>query len=378
MTNVLKPATIERPAKVFRRWLSSLLSVAVLVIVALYPLSAMALEWGVGGPPSKKMDIEPIFKIMKARGLTQYRTGVNLTKDTEGVEAPGLRHMITLAKTYGINLRILIAFGFAWGDRTDGGNYPAGDKTALYNQGFNRTYDFVSQFRNDIPEWELGNELNLLARSPDGKKMFGRGWTAAEYEQPIMEDWAVVLKGASDAIDRINKENGLHIRKVLNTTSTMFGFLDFMAARGVGFDVISYHYYEVLGQNPTRAWNGSNPHFNLFKKLASYNKHVVFNEVNCGEIYKPDYGNKPGDPLTERCLKSLNDTLTALKEQKDATIDGVMIYEMLDEPAKPPPENRFGLMYDIKTPKIALYLLTRFAGGTLSSEEAAELSKRGL
>ncbi|WP_042001630.1 glycosyl hydrolase 53 family protein [Streptomyces sp. AcH 505] len=339
---------------------------------------ARAIEWGINGPPAKKMDVEPIFKMMKARGLTQYRVGVNLTKDTEGVEAPMLKHMVELAKTYGITLRPLFGFGFRWGDRTDAGNYPAGDRDALYQQGFNRTYAFVDQFKNDIDEWELENEINLAAHDPEGKRMFGRGGTAAEYEMPIMEDWAAVLKGASDAIDKINKENGLHLRRTMNTTSTMFGFLDFMAEKGVGYDVISYHYYEVEGQNPHRNWNGRNPPFDLFKKLASYHKPIVFNEVNCGEIYNPNYGNKAGDPLTERCLHTLNTILTVLRDQKDANIKSVSIYNLMDEPAKKPPENRFGLMYDLNTPKVPFYLLTRFAGGHLSDAEAAELSKRGL
>jgi hypothetical protein len=352
---------------------------AVLVVmIAGLPGPADALDWGANGPSAKKADLEPIFKVMKARGLTRFRIGTNLTKDTEPVEAPMLRRTIALAKTYGIKLQPIIGFAFAWGDRTDGGNYPEGDRAALYKQGYNRTYEYVAQFKDEIDEWELGNELNLLALGPDGKRLFGRGGTAQEFETPVMEDWAALLRGASDAIDKINQEGGSHVRKILNTTSTMFGFLDFMAAKGVGFDLISYHYYEVLGQDPHRAWNGSNPRFDLFKKLGSYHKHVVFNEINCGEIYKSDYGNKAGDPVTERCLKNLNDMLVAIRDQKDVVIDSVSFYEMLDEPAKKPPENRFGLMYDINTPKIALYLVSRFAGGSLSSEEAAELNKRGL
>jgi hypothetical protein len=339
---------------------------------------ADALEWGTNGPSAIRANLGPAFKVMKERGLTQFRIGVNLTKDTEPTEAPMLKHAIAQAKTYGITLHPVFGFAFRWGDRTDAGNYPKGDRDALYRQGFNRTYDFVNQFKHDIKDWELENELNLVAHGSDGKRLFGSGGTAQEFEAPVMEDWAAVLRGASDAIDTINKESGLHLRKVLNTTSTMFGFLDFMAARGVRFDVISYHYYEVLGENPNRAWNGRNPRFNLFKKLATYHKPVVFNEINCGEIYKPDYGNKPGDHMTERCLKSLSDTLTALRDQKDVVVEGISIYELLDEPAKAAPENRFGLMYDLKTPKIALYLVSRFAGAALSPEETAELEKRGL
>ena len=377
MMSVVMATAMERmAAAIFARRLA--LPLVSLVLAAIIPVPANALEWGTNGPSAIRANLGPAFKVMKARGLTQFRIGVNLTKDTEPTEAPMLRRAIADAKAHGITLHPVFGFAFRWGDRTDAGNYPKGDRDALYRQGFNRTYDFVNQFKHDIKDWELENELNLVAHGPDGKKLFGSGGTAAEFEMPVMEDWAAVLRGASDAIDRINKESGLHLRKVLNTTSTMFGYLDFMAARGVGFDVISYHYYEVLGENPNRAWNGRKPRFNLFKKLATYHKPVVFNEINCGEIYKQDYGNKPGDHMTERCLKSLNDTLTTLTEQKDIVIEGISIYELLDEPAKAPPENRFGLMYDLKTPKIAMYLVSRFAGAPLSPEEAAELEKRGL
>jgi len=338
----------------------------------------LALEWGVNGGSPKRMDLAPVFQIMKERGLTRDRIGVNLTKDTEGIEAPMLRHVLAEAKSYNITLYPLFGFPFRWGDRTDAGNYPAGDRDALYKQGFNRTYSFVDQFKHDITTWELENEINLTARGPDDKKLYGSGATAQEFESPIMEDWAAVLHGASDAIDKINKDNGLQMHKELNTTSTMLGFLDFMASRGVNFDKISYHYYEVLGQNPHRNWNGRNPPFDLFKKLASYGRHIDFNEVNCAEIYKPNYGNKPGDPLTEQCLKSINNTLTYIRDQKDAAIDSVSIYEMLDEPDKAPPENRFGLMYDIKRAKIELYLLSRFAGGALSPDEEGALASSGL
>ncbi|MGH6751829.1 MAG: hypothetical protein ACREDP_06640 [Bradyrhizobium sp.] len=377
MMSVVRTAGMKRVAgtDLARRLGLLLVSLAVTTMIS---FRADALEWGTNGPSAIRANLGPAFKVMKERGLTQFRIGVNLTKDTEPTEAPMLKRAIAQAKTYGITLHPVFGFAFRWGDRTDAGTYPKGDRDALYRQGFNRTYDFVNQFKHDIKDWELENELNLIAHGPDGKRLFGSGGTAQEFEMPIMEDWAAVLRGASDAIDKINKESGLHLRKVLNTTSTMFGFLDFMTARGVRFDVISYHYYEVLGENPNRAWNGRNPRFNLFKKLATYHRPVVFNEINCGEIYKPDYGNKPGDHMTERCLKSLNDTLTALRDQKDVVVEGISIYELLDEPAKAAPENRFGLMYDLKTPKIALYLVSRFAGAPLSPEEAAELEKRGL
>jgi hypothetical protein len=70
--------------------------------------------------------------------------------------------------------------------------------------------------------------------------------------------------------------------------------------------------------------------------------------------------------------------LTAIRDQKDVVVDSVNIYQIVDEPGKKPPENRFGLMYDLNRPKVALYLVSRFAGGKLTPAEADELQKRGF
>jgi len=342
------------------------------------PAMAVIPAWGTGGPNSRTADLNTIFQVMHARGLTQYRLNANLADDTDSYEVQMFKDMVALGKTYGITLKPILFTPFQWGDRTDGGKYPAGDQAALYLQGYNRTYSFVSNFKNDINDWEMGNEINLIARDSTGAQLYGKGWTASEFDMPSMNDWASVLLGMSDAITRINAESGTHLRRTLNTTSTMFGFLDFMASKSVLFEVISYHYYEKFGTNPHNYWGGVKPNFDLFKQLATYNKSVVFNEVNAAEIYQAAYENQAGQPLTETGFKSLNATLNYLNQQTDANIENVCIYELLDEPAKAPPENRFGMMYDINTPKVSLYIETYFAGGTLSSAEAQELRNRGF
>lgn len=353
-----------------------------ILVIAACSISSLAdarpLAWGVDGPDGRRADLSVVFKLLQSRGLTQYRVGANLANDTDPYEVQMYKDMLVLAKDYGITLKPILGVPFAWGDRTDVGKYPAGDRAALYQQAYTRTYNFVMIFRNEINDWEMGNELNLLALDPNGKRLFGRGWTAAEYDTPVMNDWAAALKGMSDAIDKINRDYGLHLRRTLNTTSTMFGFLDFMASKGVGFDVISFHYYETVNANPHKAWGGSRPSFDLFKKLASYHKPITVNEVNCGEIYKADYENEVGKPLTETCYKSFYNILTYLSSQTDADIESICIYELTDEPAKKPPENRFGLMYDINTPKVPLYLITRFAGQAQPPRELEELTKRGF
>lgn len=70
--------------------------------------------------------------------------------------------------------------------------------------------------------------------------------------------------------------------------------------------------------------------------------------------------------------------MSFIAKQVDADVESVLIYELFDEPKKAPPENRFGLMYDLNTPKIPLYMLSRFAGKNLAPHEAEELAKRGM
>src|SRR5688572_12004456 len=111
------------------------LSLLVLVAAAISSLPAHALEWGTNGPSAIRANLGPAFKVMKERGLTQFRIGVNLTKDTEPTEAPMLRRAIAQAKAHGITLHPVFGFAFRWGDRTDAGNYPKGDRDALYRQG---------------------------------------------------------------------------------------------------------------------------------------------------------------------------------------------------------------------------------------------------
>jgi len=363
--------------------INRVLSKIVIALTLMYglmtlPAAAVVPAWGAGGHPTRPTDWNSIFQVLQARGITQYRVDALLTNDTDPYEIQMYQTMVSSAKAHGVTLKPILFTAFAFGDRTDGGKYPAGDSNALYLQGFFRAYNFANQFKNDINDWEMGNELNLLVRDANGSPLWGKGWTATEFDTPLMNDWASVLRGMSDAIDLINSESGTHLRRTLNTTSTMFGFLDFMASKSIKFEIISYHYYEHLGTNPHVYWGGVRPNFDLFQQLASYGKSVVFNEVNAAEIYDSTYENQAGQPETETGFKSLNATLNYMNTQTAANIEYVGIYELLDEPSKQPPENRFGLMYDINTPKISLYLLAYFAGGALSSTYRQELVNRGF
>lgn len=331
---------------------------------------------GTAGPASRdEALIKSYFDMMQYRNLTRYRFDAYLTADQDATRVAMVRMMQKNAKARGIVLRPILAFPFAFGDRTDFGKYPKGDAAALYRQGYDRTYAFVNEFKNEINDYEMGNELNLLVTDPTTKQpLWGKGFNAREFDTKIMSDWAMVLKGASDAIDKINADNGLKLRRILNTTSTHFGFLDYMASKGVKYEVISYHYYERLGTDPNFYWGT----FNLFYKLSQYNKPVHFNEVNCGEIYDPAYQNVWGGNLVENCNKSLNNALNYMTNQKYLNIEDIDIYELVDDPKKVGPEAKFGINYNTRAWKMHLLTATLYSGGQLSADERGYITRRGF
>jgi hypothetical protein len=347
-----------------------------IILLSSYPLSTIAgPAIGTNGKASQsEATIKSYFDSMQARKLTRYRFDANLANDTDPYEVAMVTMMVKQAKLHGITLKPVLMVPFQWGDRTDCGKYPKGDAQALYSQGYNRTYAFVSKFKTDITDWELGNEINLLAKNASGARLYGQGWTASEFNTPLLNDWAYVLRGMSDAIDKVNSENKLKLRKTLNTTSTMLGFLDFMKSKGVNYDVISYHYYEKLGTDPNYYWG----YFNLFYKLSQYKKPIQINEVNCAEIYDATFQNAYGGKLTEACFKSLNNTLYYMTHQNYANIEDIDIYMLYDDYTKTGNERFFGMNWSNLTPKVSAMIATLYAGGTLSASEQWHMTSRGF
>lgn len=313
------------------------------------------------GSPYASISDDSVFSLLQSKGLKRYRFDAFLTDDTVTSTPARMQTLIAAGIKYGIQLEPVLALPFAFGDRTDNGKYPAGDSAAIYSQGYNRAYAFISQYGVSIQDWELGNEINLLAKDSSGNSLFGKGWTATEFDLPVINDWASLLKGISDAVDQVNTEKGLKLRRVVGTTSTMFGFLDFMTSKGIKIDVISYHYYEHLGVDPTNYWGGVQPNFNLFTKLGSYSLPIYVNEINCAEIYDSTYVNVIGSDTMNTCNTNLDQMLKIFSGQTQANIEAIIGYELLDEPSNAVPENRFGFLFDMETPKPMLETLSKYA-----------------
>ncbi|HEY4067832.1 MAG TPA: hypothetical protein VGM74_13115, partial [Burkholderiaceae bacterium] len=188
---------------------------------------------------------------------------------------------------------------------------------------------------------------------------------------------AAVLRGMSRAIVDQRTASGAPLKIILGAVSNDFGFLTFMQQQGVSFDVVGYHAYPTLGSAilATDSWYGAG---GPLAQLAQFGKPVRINEFNCGEIYASNYDNVAGSNATKACMASIQRHLPGLLNQKIVTIESIDAYELLDEPGLAAPENRFGLMYDLNTPKIHLAAYSLFAGGSVSSAEKAQLTAEGL
>src|SRR6516165_8513636 len=97
------------------------------------------------------------FRTLAVWGLKRYRTTVPLASDTDPWVVARFATVLAVAQKYGVRLQPVLALPLMWGDKTDGGRYPAGDAAAIYAQGYNRTLNFVSQFGTRVSDWELGN-----------------------------------------------------------------------------------------------------------------------------------------------------------------------------------------------------------------------------
>ncbi|MCK1382332.1 hypothetical protein IVB33_38755, partial [Bradyrhizobium sp. 24] len=231
-----------------------------------------------------------------------------------------------------------------------------------YSQGYNRTLAFVRQFASSVGDWELGNEINLTVRDANGSPLFGKGWTSAEFAAyPSMVDFANLLRGMSDAIEQVRRDTGRNLRRIVGTTSTMFGYIDFMKANGVKVDVLGYHYYEHAGVNPTNYWGGVRPNFNLFTKLSSYGVPVAINEMNGAEIYDSTFVNTSTSASMSACNSNLDAMLARFSQY--SFIEWIDLYELIDEPDKTGPDGRFGLMFNLSTPKPLMSTVDKYTGG---------------
>lgn len=252
------------------------------------------------------------------------------------------------------------------------------DFASVEQKAYNETATAVNKVKDVIHDFELMNENQYRQEIASEVAPNSAGTQTAPYQgKPCIASLTAALRGMSRAIKDIRASSGLPLRVILGQAGRDWGFLTFMQQKGVQFDVVGWHVYQHYANESllTDSWWGPG---GPYAQMAAFGKPVTVNEFNCGETYLATYENLAGQPVTETCLKSIDKHLTDLINQTSVKIESVYAYEIVDEPQKAGPEDRFGLTYDLTRPKVHMYLYTAFAGGTLTTQQRSEITRRGL
>jgi hypothetical protein len=252
------------------------------------------------------------------------------------------------------------------------------DLWTVEQTAYNETLAIVNKYKDVIYDYELLNEPTL--RPETVKEVpFNSAMTATTpYSgKPCYKTLTAMLRGMANAVRQVRVNSGFPLRIILGIVGRDFGFLTYMQQQKVHFDVVGFIIYPRSEHNSllNDPWYGAG---GPFAQLAVFGRPVRINEYNCAEIYDTDYNNQPDAAKTKKCFQSYKNHIPSLFSQKLVKLEAVNIYELFDDPRKSAIESRFGLMYNINSPKVHLNIITAFAGGTLSAAEQLTVTNLGI
>ena len=282
------------------------------------------------------------------------------------------RDLIQKINAYGGSVEMSLQISYQWD------NTVYTDLAAVQASAYNQAYAAVDAMKDLVHDFELLNEVQLRPEIQAAVPWNSAGTSKTPYQnKPALANLAAILRGMANAIHDLAASSGLPLRVIMGVIGRDFGLLSYLQDEGVQWDVTGYHVYPKDGDTSLRAntWYGAG---GPLAQLGSFGKPVTLNEFNSGEIYNGGYENVEGQPLTEQGFRANAKHMLELYSQTDCDLESVVLYELLDEPSKPAPENHFGLMSNLTTPKVSMYLATAVAGGTLSSAERTAITSRGL
>ncbi|GAB2592957.1 hypothetical protein GCM10027034_27190 [Ramlibacter solisilvae] len=302
-----------------------------------------------------------VAAVMKERNLRSSRMDL-----WAGDLAP-FRDQVQQIRANGGSVQVALQVSYQW-------DHSCNPNLAFVEQdAYDQAARLVNAVKDIVHDFELLNETQLRPEIRQEVPWNSVGTDPAPYAgKPCVATLAAVLRGMARAIRDVAASSGLPLRVILGTVGRDFGFLTFMQQQGVPWDVTGFHVLPRQGDASLLSdpwWGPGGP----LAQLARFGKPVHLNEFNCGEVF-----DGVDDGTTQACLRSLARHLKELRSQAIVDLESIHFYELRDEPEKPAPENRFGLMVDLDRPKVLLYLAAAFAGGALSAPERAELTARNL
>jgi hypothetical protein len=338
--------------------------VALLLLWLMLPSASSAFDFGLD--IHQRTDQE-VVDIMKSRNLKTARMDLTVDSDTAA-----FRSLADRIRVNGGRIEVSLQISYQWDNTCDQ------DLSRVEQNSYDETVAIVDLYKDVIYDYELLNEVTLRSETVAEVPFNSAGTSTLPYEnKPCYSTMTAVLRGMSRAIHDIRTNSGYPLRVILGVVGRDFGFLTFMVQQGVVVDVVGFHIYPHSGDASLLSdpWYGDG---GPFAQLAVFNLPVHVNEFNCGEIYDDGYDNQPGSAETVLCFQSYKKHIPSFFQQSLMGLEAVHVYELLDEPGKTGAESRFGLLYDYANPKVHLYIIAAFAGGTLADAERDAIINLGI
>jgi hypothetical protein len=254
--------------------------------------------------------IEEVVKL----GCTSIRVDTGPSSTT--VETPSqldrLSRMMLAARDANVTVQVCFTLPFGI-NRTDGGAFPD-TPAGRYAQG----YSLVTDALLSMPYMPIGIEIENEVPIKAGM-LYTAGQLVTEYNTPVFEAWADLMRGEYDAIRR--RAPGVPI--IVGTTNRNYAFIPWIISRGVNPDVVGYHMYQRTGQD-LASWqirtNEPTPILspNWHAAMMAYGKPISVNELN-------GHQDEPLSRIGVAGAKTLADVIAS-----PAPIQSIYIYELFE------------------------------------------------
>jgi hypothetical protein len=264
--------------------------------------------WGVNGHPFTAypgISFEQQLNYVKDLGMKSYRVNIPDIRF-----ASDLARLVAEAKTRDVEILPIIT------PDVDLDRMSAKD---LYARSYDLAFALVSQFKNDIRVWELGNELENYAiikacEMQDDGVQYNCSWGPAggtgvlHYFSPRWEKVRSVLRGLSDGVMAVDPS----LRKAVGTAGWGHtGAFLRMMQDGIQWDITVWHHYEG---DPEEA----------LKFLVRLNRPIWITEFNNPR------GSEKGE---QQQADGLVEMMTYLRRyQVIYNVEAAHLYELMDEP----------------------------------------------
>lgn len=267
-----------------------------------------AMQWGVNGHPFTAypgVDYGEQIALVAGMGATSYRVNVS-----HADQAPYLARLVEAAKAQGVVILPVL---------TPGVDLEGEDPGQLRLQARDFATTLAERFKDDIPVWELGNELENFAilqpcETRDDGTTYPCDWGPAggvgalDYFGPRWAKVSAVLRGLSEGVEAVDPG----LRKAIGTAGWgHVGAFERMRADGLDWDISVWHVY---GEDPEWA----------FERLAGYDRPIWVTEIN------HPLGSQDGEAAQAEGLRRMMLRLVELSGRFD--LEAAHLYQLLDEP----------------------------------------------